>query len=111
MYEELPNFGGGESEGGGVTPAYMSDGDVGVGDGRFRRQVGKGEKRSSGRRFLDMLRRSRRRDSDVKYSADEMSAAELDDPTVSGYLMKKTSGGSWKKRWCVVKDHCFYYYR
>jgi len=29
----------------------------------------------------------------------------------SGYLLKKTNTGSWKKRWCVLKGCVFCYYK
>ena len=41
-----------------------------------------------------------------------VSANELTDCDQDGYLFKRSSTGlTWKRRWCVLKERAFYYYR
>ena len=40
------------------------------------------------------------------------SVADLDDPDQDGYLLKRSATGlTWKRKWCVLKDYCLYYFK
>ena len=78
-------------------------------------QIGESMKSGGKKRKKKLLSRqtsflSRAKAQKSNFLADKKSELERGDK-YTGYLFKKTSSGSWKKRWCTLKGCVFGYYK
>ena len=86
-----------------ASDGYTSSGSVNSLVSWFKRGSGdrkSGAKKKKGKEAKDRRHRLSR------------SVSDLVDPDQDGFLAKRSGAGlTWRRRWCVLKDMCLYYFR